>query len=104
MIPPSEIVRWLATYGGLTPDRVPRIEAYVARLLTKQAYNSAAIEGQQRMKKACTCAAKRTHTKASAPMVTANQLDRELAAAQPPSPHPDPAASAAWHQDNGQTI
>jgi hypothetical protein len=29
-IPPSEIARWLATYGGLTPDRVPRIEAYVA--------------------------------------------------------------------------
>jgi hypothetical protein len=34
-------------------------------------------------------------------MVTVDQLDRELAAAQPPSPLPDPATSAAWHQDNG---
>jgi hypothetical protein len=34
-------------------------------------------------------------------MVTADQLDRELAAARPPSPPPDPAASAEWHQDNG---
>jgi hypothetical protein len=34
-------------------------------------------------------------------MVTADQLDRELASAGPPSPPPDPAASAAWHHDNG---
>jgi hypothetical protein len=33
-------------------------------------------------------------------MVTVNQLDRELAAARPPSTPPDPATSAAWHQDN----
>jgi hypothetical protein len=100
-IPPSEIARWLATYGGLTPDRMPRIEAYVARFLAKQAYNSAALEGQQWMKKAVTRASKRARTKASTPMVTSDQLDHELAAARPPSPPPDPAASAAWHQDNG---
>jgi hypothetical protein len=34
-------------------------------------------------------------------MISIAQLDRELAAARPPSPSPDPAASAAWHQDNG---
>jgi hypothetical protein len=85
-IPPSEIARWLATYGGLTRDHVPHIEAYVARFLTKQAYNSAALEGQQRMKKAVTWASKRARTKVSAPMVTADQLDRKLAAARPPSP------------------
>jgi hypothetical protein len=34
-------------------------------------------------------------------MISVDQLDRELAATQPPSPPPDPAASAAWHQDNG---
>jgi hypothetical protein len=99
-IPLAEIAKWLACYGGLTPDRVPRIEAYVA-CLTKQAYNPAALEGQQRMKKAVTRAAKCARTKASATMVTVDQLDHELAAARPPSPPPDPAASAAWHQDNG---
>jgi hypothetical protein len=80
---------------------VPRIEAYVARFLSKKAYNPAAIEGQQQMKKGSTGAAKRACTKASVQTVTAEQLDRELAAARPPSPPPDPAASAAWHQDNG---
>jgi hypothetical protein len=35
-------------------------------------------------------------------MVTADQLDRKLASAQPPSPPPDPATSVAWHHDNGQ--
>jgi hypothetical protein len=80
-IPQSEIARWLPTYGGLTPDRVPRIEAYVARHLTKQAYNSTATEGQQRMKKAATWTSKRARTKASAPMITGDQLDCELAAA-----------------------
>jgi hypothetical protein len=101
-IPPSKIARWLATYGRLTPDRVPRIEAYIVRHLTKQAHTSAATKGQQRMKKAATQASKRARTKASAtPMVMANQLDRELATARPPSPPPDPATSAAWHQDNG---
>jgi hypothetical protein len=83
---------------------VPRIEAYVARFLTKQVYNSAALEGQQWMKKAVTRAAKHARTKASAPMVTADQLNRELAAARPPSPPPDPAASVAWHQDNGLAV
>jgi hypothetical protein len=100
-IPLTEIAKWLAHYGGLTPDRVPRIEAYIARFLMKQAYNPAALEGQQRMKKAVTQTAKCAHTKASVTMVTADQLDRELAAARPLSPPPDPAASAAWHQDNG---
>jgi hypothetical protein len=80
---------------------VPCIEAYIARFLSKKAYNPAAIEGQQRMKKVSTRTAKRAHTKASAQTVTAEQLDRELAAARPPSPPQDPAASAAWHQDNG---
>jgi hypothetical protein len=97
----SEIARWLTTYGGLTPDRVPRIEAYVARHLTKRAYNSTATEGQQWMKKAATRASKRARTKSSAQMITADQLDRELAAVRHPSPPPDPAASVAWHQDNG---
>jgi hypothetical protein len=96
MILPSEIPQWLTTYGGLTPDRVPHIDAYVAHFLMKQAYNSAALEGQQRMKKAVTWAAKRTRTKASTTMVTANQLDREVAAARLPSPPPDPAASGQW--------
>ena len=57
-IPLAEIARWLAQNGGLTPDRVPRFKAYVARLLSKKAYNSAAIEGQQRMTKGATRAAK----------------------------------------------
>jgi hypothetical protein len=103
-IPHSEIPRWLATYGGLTPDRVPRIEAYVACHLTKRAYNSAATEGQQKMKKAATWATKRACTKLSAPMIMADQLDRELAATRQPSPFTDPAASAAWHQDNGLAV
>jgi hypothetical protein len=34
-------------------------------------------------------------------MIMADQRDRELAAARQPSPPTDPAASAAWHQDNG---
>jgi hypothetical protein len=96
--------RWLATYDGLTPDHVPHIEAYVARLLTKQAYNSTALEGQQQMKKAVTRATKCACTKASAMMVTADQLNRELADDRLPSPPPDPAASAAWHQDNGLAV
>jgi phosphopantetheinyl transferase (holo-ACP synthase) len=104
-IPHSEIARWLATYGGLTPDCVPRIEAYAVRHLTKQAYNSTATEGQQRMKNAVTWAAKCACAKASATtMVTADQLDRELAADRPPSPPPEPAASAAWHQDNDLAV
>jgi hypothetical protein len=104
-IPQSEIAQWLATYGGLTPDCVPRIEAYAARHLTKQAYNSTATEGQQWMNKAATRATKRAGTKASVTtMVTADQLNRELAADQPPSPPPDPATSAAWHQDNGLAV
>jgi hypothetical protein len=37
-------------------------------------------------------------------MVTADQLNRKLADARPPSPPPDPATSAAWHQDNGLAI
>jgi hypothetical protein len=78
-IPLGELAQWLAQFGGLTPDRVPRIEAYIACLLSKDAYNPAALEGQQRMKKGATWATKRTRTKASTMMVTANQLDRELA-------------------------
>jgi hypothetical protein len=96
-----ELAKWLARYGGITPSRVPRIKAYVARLLSKKAYNPAAIKGQQRMQKAVT---KRARTKVSSTMVSIDQLDRELAAAQPPSPPPDPAASAAWHQDNGLAV
>jgi hypothetical protein len=103
-IPHSEIARWLTTYGRLTPHRVPRIEAYIARHLTKRAYNSAATEGQQKMKKAATRATKRARTKSSTPMITADQLDRKLAAARQPSPPTDPAASAAWHQDNGVVV
>jgi hypothetical protein len=103
-IPPSEIAHWLATYSGLTPDRVPRIEAYVARFLTKKVYNPAAIEGQQWMKKAVTRAAKCACTKASTTMITVDQLDLELAAARPLSPPPVPAASVAWHQDNGLAV
>ena len=57
------------------------------------------------MKKAATLSAKRARTKASAtPMITADQLDRELAADRPPSPSPDPAASAAWHHDNDLAV
>jgi hypothetical protein len=37
-------------------------------------------------------------------MVTANQLDRKLASARPPSPPLDPAASVAWHHNNGQAV
>jgi hypothetical protein len=103
-IPMVELAKWLARYGGITPDRVPRIEAYVAHLLSKKAYNPAAIEGQQRMHKGATRAAKRGRTKASSTMVTTDQLDRELAAARPQSPPHDPAASAAWHQDNGLAL
>jgi hypothetical protein len=47
MIPLSEIARWLARYGGLTPDRMPHIEAYVACHLSKAVHNSAALEGQK---------------------------------------------------------
>jgi hypothetical protein len=83
---------------------VPRIEAYVARFLSKTAYNTAAIEGQQRMKKGATWAAKRARTKVSTTMVTANQLNRELSDARPQSPPPDPATSVAWHQDNGLAV
>jgi hypothetical protein len=50
-------------------------------LLFKEAYNPAAIEGQQQMKKAVTQASKHTRTKASVMMVTANQLNCELASA-----------------------
>jgi hypothetical protein len=96
-IPLVKLAKWLARCGGITPDRVPRIEAYVARFLSKKAYNPAAIKGQQRMKNASTRTAKRARTKASMQTVTAEQLDRELAAARPPSPPPDLAASAAWH-------
>jgi len=103
-IPPSEIARWLATYGGLTPDRAPRIEAYIARLLTKKAHNSVATEGQQKMKRAATRSTKRARTKSGAPTMTAAQLDLELAANRQPSLPPDPAASAAWHQDNGLAL
>jgi hypothetical protein len=56
---------------------VPCIEAYVAHLLSKEAYNPAALEGQQQMKKGATWAAKCAHTKASATMVTTDQLDHE---------------------------
>jgi hypothetical protein len=102
--PAGELARWLARCGGLTPDHVPRIEAYVARFLSKAAYNPAALEGQQRMKKGATRAAKRAHIKASVTMVTANQLNRELASAQTPSPPPDPATSVAWNHDNGLAV
>ena len=103
-IPMAELAKWLARYGGITPNRVPRIEAYVARLLSKKAYNPAAIEGQQRMTKGATRAAKRARTKASSTTISAAQLDRELAAARPPSTPPDPAAAAAWHLDNGLAL
>jgi hypothetical protein len=79
MIPPSEIAWWLAKYGGLTPDCVPRIKAYVACFLSKEACNPTALEWQQQMKKAVTRSAKHAHTKASATMVTIDQLNRELA-------------------------
>jgi hypothetical protein len=76
----------------------------LARHLTKRAHNSAATEGQQKMKKAATQATKHARTKSSAPMITDDQLDRKLAAARQPSPPPDPAASAAWHKDNGLAV
>jgi hypothetical protein len=47
----GKLDRWLARCGGLTPDRVPRIKPYVTCLLSKEAHNPAAIEGQQWMKK-----------------------------------------------------
>jgi hypothetical protein len=78
MIPLGKLAQWLARYGRLTPDRVPRIDAYIARFLSKEACNPAALEGQQQMKKGTTQAAKRACTKTSA-MVTTNQLDRKLA-------------------------
>jgi hypothetical protein len=65
---------------------VPRIEAYVACLLSNEVYNPAAIEGQQWMKKATTRASKHALTKASTSMVTADQLNHKLASARPPSP------------------
>jgi hypothetical protein len=37
-------------------------------------------------------------------MITADQLDRKLATARQPSPPTDPAASVAWHQDNGLAV
>jgi hypothetical protein len=100
-IPLGEIARWLARCGGLTQDRVPCIKADVVCLLAKEAYNPAAIEGQQRMKKAATRGSKCARTKASTLMVMADQLDHELASARPPSPPQDPAASAARHRNNG---
>jgi hypothetical protein len=42
-IPLVEIARWLARYGRLAPDHVPRIEAYVSCFLSKEAYNSATL-------------------------------------------------------------
>jgi hypothetical protein len=54
----GELARWLARCGGLSPNRVPRIEAYAARLLSKETCNMAALGGQQRMKKGTTLAAK----------------------------------------------
>jgi hypothetical protein len=77
----AEIARWLARCGGLTPDHVLRVEAYVMCFLSKEVCNPAALEGQQQMKKAVTRAAKRAHTMVSVTMVTANQVDRELASA-----------------------
>jgi hypothetical protein len=53
-------------------------------LLSKEAYNPAAIEGQQWMKKAMTRASKCARAKPSASMVTAAQLNRELASTRPP--------------------
>jgi hypothetical protein len=103
-IPLGELARWLACCSGLTSDRVPRIEAYVVRLLSKEAHNLAAIEGQQPMKKAATRASKCAHTKASTSMVTANQLDCELASARPPLAPQDSAMSAAWHHNNGLAL
>jgi hypothetical protein len=50
-------------------------------LLSKEAYNPAALKGQQQMKKAITRASKCAHTKASTTMVTADQLNCELASA-----------------------
>jgi hypothetical protein len=104
-IPHSEIARWLAMYDGLTPDRVPRIEAYVARHLTKRAYNSAATEGQQRMKKAATRATKHARTKSGAPMTAepgpstqgagpSNEAPAELAGTPQLDPRPPPAPYA----------
>jgi hypothetical protein len=94
-IPLTEIARWLARCSGITPDRVPSIKAYVTHFLSKKAYKPAAIEGQQQMKKAVTRAAKHARTKASVTMVTVDQLDRELAAARPPSPPPAAPAELA---------
>ena len=56
------------------------------------------------MKRAATRSTKRARTKSGAPTITADQLDRELAANRQPSLPPDPAASAAWHQDNGLAV
>jgi hypothetical protein len=56
------------------------------------------------MKRAITRAAKCACTKASATMVTIDQLDRELASTRPQSPPSDPAMSAAWHHNNGLAV
>jgi hypothetical protein len=82
-------------------DRVPCIKAYVAHLLSKEAYNPAAIEGQQQMKKAITRASICARTKASTLMITADQLNRKLESARPPSPPQDPTTSVALHHNNG---
>jgi hypothetical protein len=37
-------------------------------------------------------------------MVMADQLNRELASARPPSPPQDPAMSVAWHHNNGLAL
>jgi hypothetical protein len=103
-IPLGELSRWLARCSGLTPDRVPRIGAYVMPLLSKEAYNPTAIKGQQQMKEATTSASKCARTKASPLTVTVNQLDHELASARPTSPPHDPAASVAWHHNNGLAL
>jgi hypothetical protein len=79
----SDLAIWLACCGGLKRDRVPHIEAYVARLLSKEAYNPTAIKGQQWMKKGTTRASKCAHTKVSVMMVTGDQLNRKLASARP---------------------
>jgi hypothetical protein len=90
-IPKGELAGWLVRCGGLTLDRVPRIKAYVAHLLSKEAYNPTASKGQQWMQKAVTWASKLAHTKASTMMVKADQLDQVLASTRPLSPPQDHA-------------
>jgi hypothetical protein len=79
----GKIAKWLARCSGLTPERVPLIKAYVACLMSKEAYSPTAIQGQQQMKNTTSRASKCACTNGGTLMVMAVQLDRGPV----PNPH-----------------